>query len=75
MSYGRITELSLKLEHRHADGSWGAFERAHHDPSDHDPERDWARGKFVYACTSCDELVRVGGPNEGPGSDGDKGRG
>ncbi len=66
--YGRITEASLRLEHRHRDGTWGRFERVPHDPADHDPERDWAKGKIVYSCTSCDELVRVTDPNDAPGS-------
>jgi hypothetical protein len=45
--YGRITEASLRLEHRHNDGTWGRFERVQHDASAHDPERDWAKGKIV----------------------------
>ena len=64
--YGRILEEQLRLEHRHSDGSWGRFERAHHDPADHDAERDWAKGKIVYSCTSCDELVRVDAPRNEP---------
>lgn len=64
--YGRILEEQLRLEHRHGDGSWGTFERAHHDPADHDSERDWAKGKIVYSCTSCDELVRVDAPRDQP---------
>jgi hypothetical protein len=61
----RLAELDLHMEHRHGDGSWAALERRpdHHDPSDHDPERDWARGA-VYVCTTCDEEVRVT-PSEG----------
>jgi len=65
--YGRITEASLRLEHRHSDGTWGSFEPLQHDASAHDPERDWAKGKIVYSCTSCDELVRVDDPNKVPG--------
>jgi hypothetical protein len=61
------------MEHRHSDGSWGRFERAHHDAADHDPERDWAKGKIVYACTSCDELIRVDVPHNEAGSDKDRG--
>lgn len=63
--YGRMAELSLELEHRHSDGSWGTFERAHHDAADHDPEREWLTGQ-VYSCTTCDELVRIKRPNEEP---------
>lgn len=69
--YGRMTEAALNLEHRHSDGTWGRFERAHHDPSEHDPERDWAKGKIVYQCTSCDELVRVDDPSRPRGTESD----
>ncbi|MEO8570813.1 MAG: hypothetical protein ABI553_03850 [Chloroflexota bacterium] len=56
----RASEVSLKLRHLHDDGSWASFEpaRSHHDPSDHDPEREWANGT-IYKCTSCDEEVLV----------------
>ena len=52
--------LSLRLEHRHNDGSWSLLEPRpiHHDAAEHDPERDWAQGR-IYACTTCDEQVRV----------------
>ncbi len=63
--YGRMAE-ALLMEHQHSDGSWGRFERAHHDPADHDPERDWTKGKILYKCTSCDELVRVDAPHQEP---------
>lgn len=59
--------MSFLLEHRHGDGSWGTFERVHHDSAEHDPERDWAKGK-LYACTTCPELVRIGNPAERPAS-------
>lgn len=50
----------LRMEHRHDDGSWGTLEPrpAHHSPDQHDPENEWANG-VIYACTTCDELVRV----------------
>jgi hypothetical protein len=64
-----MLEQQLSLEHRHSDGSWGKFERSHHDAADHDAERDWAKGKIVYSCTSCEELVRVDTPHEEPGSE------
>lgn len=57
--FGRIAELSLRLEHRHSDGSWGTFERVPHDAAEHDPERDWVKGHVLFSCTTCDELVRV----------------
>jgi hypothetical protein len=59
MDFGRISELSLRLQHRHSDGTWGSLERREHsDVADHDPEREWATGE-VYACTTCDEEVHV----------------
>jgi hypothetical protein len=63
--YGRITELSLRMEHQHDDGSWGTFERAPHDVADHDPEREWVKGQF-FKCTACDELIRISSPDEAP---------
>jgi hypothetical protein len=60
MDFGRVNELSLRLQHRHSDGTWGALEprASHHDSAAHDPERDWATGT-IYACTTCDEEVHV----------------
>lgn len=72
--YGRIAEMSLHLEHRHRDDSWGTFERVPHDAAEHDPERDWVKGQAIYACTTCDERIRVTTDEEpieapvGPGS-------
>ena len=64
----RSAEYSLELKHRHDDGSWGSFAPVppHHSPTDHDPERDWAKGT-IYRCTTCDEEVLVT-PNEDPGA-------
>jgi len=58
---GRLTELAL--QHRHNDGSWSDLQRSHHDPADHDPERDWVSGE-IFVCAQCGEEVRVthGGP-------------
>ena len=64
--YGRIAEATLMIEHRHNDGSWGRLERAHHDVTAHDPERDWAKGKILYSCPSCDEQVLVSVPDDEP---------
>jgi hypothetical protein len=58
MDYGRISELTLGLEHRHSDGSWGSLERSHHDPAELDPEREWATGE-IYICKACGEQIRV----------------
>jgi len=59
MDFGRTTELTLRLQHRHQDGTWGSLEpRSHHDPADHDPEREWASGT-IFVCTTCDEEVHA----------------
>ncbi len=59
----RIAEYELRMQHRHDDGTWSTLERrpAPHDPAEDDPEREWADG-VIYACTTCDELVRVAPP-------------
>ncbi len=51
----------LVLDHRHADGTWARLEQVPDDVADHDPERDWRSG-VVFACTVCDEQVRVSPP-------------
>jgi hypothetical protein len=59
MDIGRVSELALRIQHRHTDGTWGSLEpRSHHDVADHDPETDWASGT-VYICKTCDEEVHV----------------
>jgi hypothetical protein len=67
---GSLEQL-LRLEHQHEDGSWSRLELrpSHHDPAEHDPERGWAQGR-IYACTTCDEQVRVrdASSETGPGS-------
>jgi hypothetical protein len=66
----RMAETLFRIEHRHNDGSWGALEPrpVHHDPSAHDPEASWADGQ-IYACTTCDEQVRVRTPGGGESDD------
>ena len=59
-------ELDLRLQHRHADGSWGELAPVEpHDAAELDPEREWANGR-IYACTTCDEMVRVKPAEEEP---------
>ena len=60
-------EMELRIQHRHGDGSWGTFERrpSEHSASDHDPERDWVNG-VIYACSTCDEQIRVTHPGSDP---------
>ena len=54
----RIGELQLHIQHQHSDGSLEDLEPRPHSPADTDQEREWANG-MTYACTKCDELVRV----------------
>lgn len=54
----RVGELQLHIQHQHSDGSWEDLEPRPHSPADLDPEREWADG-MIYACTKCDEPVRV----------------
>ena len=62
-------ELDLRLQHQHADGSWGSLEPIEpHDSAALDPERTWANGR-IYACTSCDEKVVVAPVAEEPPPD------
>jgi hypothetical protein len=59
-------ELDRRLQHQHADGSWGTFElREPHSPAELDPERTWRNGR-IYACTTCDEKIRVSPVDEEP---------
>ena len=67
--YGRIMEAGLLIEHRHDDGSWSRLEPAEHDAAAHDPERDWAKGKTIYTCPTCDEMVRIEDPGRKRGEE------
>ena len=60
MDLASVADLKFRFTHRHDDGTVGTFEpkRGHHDPADHDPERDWAIGT-IYKCTTCDEEIAV----------------
>lgn len=62
----RSVEILYRLEHRHGDGSWGEMveDRAHHSPSQHDPERSWGFRR-VFRCTSCDETATITPGEEG----------
>jgi hypothetical protein len=60
--YGALAE-GLRIEHQHADGSWSPMDPEEaHDPTEHDPERDWQRG-HVFVC-DCGETVRLMAPGE-----------
>jgi hypothetical protein len=56
----RILELQYRVEHEHADGSWGALveEGPPLDSAETDPERRWSLRR-VFRCTSCDQLVTL----------------
>lgn len=62
--FNQLAEMSLRMEHRHLDGSWQEFERTQHDPAGLDPERQWGNGE-IYTCKVCDEQVRVRTPDPG----------
>ena len=58
MDLARTAEYSLRLTHRHNDGSWSQLEKqSHNDAAAHDPERDWSG--TLYICKKCDEQVVV----------------
>ena len=54
----RVGELQLRIQHQHSDGSWQDLEARPRSSADDDPERGWAEGR-IYACSRCDEVVRV----------------
>jgi hypothetical protein len=59
MDIGRTAELTLRLQHRHSDGSWSPLEqRTPHDAASIDPERGWPAGT-IYVCKACQEEVLV----------------
>jgi len=66
----RIIEMAYRIDHRHADGSWGEMveDRTHHSPADHDPERAWSRFR-IFRCTSCDASVAIANESGVPVTD------
>ena len=42
------------------DGSWAEMDSqpAHHDATQHDPERDWGRWR-IFRCRTCEEVLTV----------------
>jgi hypothetical protein len=69
--YGQLSNALFYVQHQHSDGSWSAMvpeqdpdpEHDPHDAAQLDPEQEWQRG-HVYACTSCQERVRIMVPEE-----------
>jgi hypothetical protein len=66
----RFRELEYQISHRHSDGSWARMEERpeHHDPAQHDPEREWARHR-IFECASCEEAVTLIPGEEGGAPD------
>ena len=62
MDQARLYAATFELQHQHG-GEWTPM-REHHDPADHDAERDWAAGKRIYAC-DCGDVVAVTVRDEG----------
>ena len=56
----RFVETQYRLEHRHNDGSYAPMQEQplHHGAAEHDPERQWGRGR-IFRCTTCDEAVTL----------------
>ncbi len=67
MEQQHMLEADLKLQHRHADGSWADLveDHEHPNPADRDVERGWAKGR-IFRCAQCPERFAVG-PADEPG--------
>jgi acetone carboxylase gamma subunit len=64
--FGPLSEVMLRIQHQHNDGSWSTLEQEEtHDPASIDPEQEWQRG-HVYVCPSCGERVRIDAPDGEP---------
>lgn len=60
----RMSAMTVRLQHRHNDGSWSDLERRAHDPAGGDPERGWADAQ-LFVCTTCEEEVRISTDEQG----------
>ncbi len=58
--------ITPRFEHSHGGDSWHAMEEvsAGHDTAEHDPERQWSKGR-VFKCSTCEDSIRVVLPEEG----------
>jgi hypothetical protein len=57
--YSQLLAHSMRVEHRHSDGSWGGLEPSPaHDAAESDPERGWPASR-IYPCTTGREQVRI----------------
>ncbi len=61
--YGPLSEVELRVQHQHNDGSWSTLQRSTeaHDAAELDPEQEWQRG-HIYICKKCQERVRIIAP-------------
>lgn len=65
----RFVESAYQIQHQHRDGTWGVMEEVepsplHHTSAEHDPERNWLRGR-VFKCKTCDASVTIVPGSEG----------
>ena len=59
MDFGRISELALRIQHRHTDGTWGDARAELGSTTTRPttiPSGSWATGT-IYLCKTCDEEV------------------
>ena len=54
-----------RFEHSHGGDEWHVMDEVEpgHDSAEHDPERQWQRGR-VFKCSTCDDSIRVVLPEE-----------
>ena len=69
MDQARLYGAQFEMTHRHGSGEWTPM-REHHDPADHDAERDWVAGKRIFTCDCGDAVavtIRDDGDRQAPG--------
>jgi hypothetical protein len=54
----RMRAAEYRISHRHKDGAWGEMRPVEHSSVEHDPERQWGRGR-LFKCTSCEEWAVI----------------
>jgi hypothetical protein len=63
----RLQGALYNLEHGHGD-SWAPM-REHHDPSEHDAERLWDKGRRIFRCDCGEQVAVTVEPTDDPGGD------
>ncbi len=58
-----IDYQNFKILHPHGHG-WVEMHQEHHDPAQHDPEREWAKGARTFKCDTCEERIVIIPPND-----------